>query len=131
MQNLLCLALLGVVASGAFFAKDPAKVKKTMTVSRCQAVLSDGSQCRRQAESGKDFCWRHTGAVKAVNDTLDEAGKGSQRAWQSTKTWSTNAWESTKTGWNKAVDATKESLDDARVGLVELLGGKDAEKAER
>ena len=132
MQNLICAVVLGVVATGALFTKDPAKAKEparvepTMSVARCQAVLKDGSQCPHQAEDGKRFCWRHTGAVKAVNETVRDAGEGSRRAWQSTKTWSTNAWQATKSGWNKAVDATKESLDGARVGMVELLGGKDA-----
>ena len=126
MQNLICLALLGVVATGAFFTKDPAKVKKTMVVKRCQAVLEDGSQCQHQAESETDYCWRHQGAVKAVNETMKDAREGGKRAWASTKSWSSNVWESTKSGWNRTVDATTESLDDVRVGMVELLGGQDA-----
>ena len=118
--------MLGVVAASVLFEKkDPDKVEKTMTVNRCQAVLKDGTQCKSRAEDDKDFCWRHQTA-KAVNETLTDAKEGGKKAWESTKTWSTNAWESTKSGWNKAVDATKESVDGARVGMVELLGGKDA-----
>ena len=136
MQNLICVVLFGVVATSVLFTKDPAKkpmkdsvkVEDSMVVRRCQAELEDGSQCTHQAEKGKKFCWRHSEVATAVNKTMKATADGSQKAWQSTKTWSTNAWESTKFGWNKAVDATKESFDGARVGMVELLGGKDAKK---
>ena len=128
MQSVVLAVALGVVATSAVPVKKvPDKVEKTMTVNRCQAVLKDGSQCKGKAEDGKDFCWKHRTA-KAVNETLTDAKEGGKRAWQSTMTWSTNAWESTKSGWNKAVDATKDSVDGARVGMVELLGGKDAKK---
>ena len=128
MQNLIGIVLLGVVATSALFTKDPAKrVERTMAVNRCQAVLKDGSQCDRQAADGKKFCWRHD-AAKSADETAKGVSEGGKKAWQSTKTWSTNAWESTKSGWNKAVDATKDSFDGARVGMVELLGGKDAKK---
>ena len=131
MQNLLLAVVLGVIATGALFVKkDADKVEKTMTVNRCQAVLKDGTQCKSQAEDGKDFCWKHRTA-KAFDETLTDTKEGSKKAWESTKTWSTNAWESTKSGWNKAVDATKESVDGARVGMVELLGGKDARQSEK
>ena len=128
MQNLICVVALGIVAVGALSTKDTDRVEKTMTVNRCQAVLKDGSQCRNQAETGKEFCWKHRTA-KAVDDTMKDAGEGGKKVWQTTKTWSTNVWESTKSGWNKAVDATRESLDDARVGMGELFGGKDVKKA--
>ena len=128
MQNIVVIAVLGMIATSALFTKDPdKKVEKTMTVNRCQAVLKDGSQCDRQAAAGKKFCWRHD-AAKSADEAAKDVSEGSKKAWQSTKTWSTNAWESTKSGWNKAVDATKESFDGARVGMVELLGGKDAKK---
>ena len=131
MQNLICAVVLGVIATSVLFTKkDPDKVEKTMTVNRCQAVLKDGTQCKSRAEEGKDFCWKHRTA-KAFNETLTDTKEGSKKAWESTKTWSTNAWESTKSGWNKAVDATKESVDGARVGMVELLGGKDARQSEK
>ena len=131
MQNLLLAAVLGVIATSALFVKkDPDKVERTMTVNRCQAVLKDGTQCKSQVEGGKDFCWKHRTA-KAFNETLADTKEGSKKAWESTKSWSTNAWESTKAGWNKAVDATKDSVDGARVGMVELLGGKDAKKSEK
>ena len=126
MQNLIGIVLLGAVATGASIAKPgPGKVEKTMTVNRCQAVLKDGSQCGRQADEGRNYCWQHR-TVKAVNMTVKGAGDGGRKAWESTKSWSTNAWEATKSGWNKAVDATKDSFDGARVGVVELFGGKDA-----
>ena len=129
MQNLICAVALGVVATSALFEKkDPDRVERTMTVNRCQAVLKDGTQCKSRAEDGKDFCWKHQTA-KAVNETLTDTKEGGKKAWMSTKTWSTNAWESTKSGWNKAVDATKSGVDGARVGMVELLGGKDAKKS--
>ena len=131
MQNLICAVALGVVATGVLFEKkEPDKVEKTMIVNRCQAVLKDGTQCRSLAEDGKDFCWKHR-AAKAVNETLTDTKEGGKKAWESTKAWSTNAWESTKSGWNKAVDATKDSMDSARVGMLELLGGKDAKKIEK
>ena len=114
-----------LATSALFVKKNPAKVEKTMAVNRCQAVLKDGSQCKCHAENGKDFCWKHQ-TSNALNETMTDAKEGGKKAWQSAKNWSTNAWESTKSGWNKAVDATKESVDGARVGMVELLGGKDA-----
>lgn len=92
-------------------------VAKTMTVVRCQYVIEDGRQCVYQAEKGKLFCWRHQGAVKAVGEAWRGAGKSADRAWSSTVQWSTNAW-----------NATKDAADDARIGLVEMLGGKDAKK---
>ena len=92
-------------------------VAKTMTVVRCQYVIEDGRQCVYQAEKGKLFCWRHQGAVKAVGEAWRGAGKSADRAWASTVQWSTNAW-----------NATKDAADDARIGLVEMLGGKDAKK---
>ena len=95
-------------------------VAKTMTVVRCQYVLEDGRQCVYQAEKGKLFCWRHQGAAKAVGEAWRGAGKSADRAWSSTVQWSTNAW-----------NATKGAADDARIGLVEMLGGKDAKKEDR
>ena len=127
MQNLIVIAALAMLSTSAFFTKDENKVEKIAPVDRCQAVRKDGLQCAYRAERGKKFCWQH-GAANAVNEVLSDAGEGSKRAWKSTKTWSTNAWASTKSGWNKAVDATKESLDDARVGMIELFGGKDSGK---
>ena len=131
MQDLILAVVFGTLATSALFVKkDPNKVEKTMTVSRCQAVLKDGTQCKSRAEDGKDFCWKHRTA-KAFNETLTDTKEGSKKAWESTKTWSTNAWESTKSGWNKAVDATKDGVNGARVGMVELLGGKDARQSEK
>ena len=134
MQNLIFLAVFAVLSTSMLFtkksavAREKAEVEKTMVVSRCQAMLADGTQCAHQAGEGETCCWRHRGAVKAVNDTVKDAGEGGKKAWQSTKTWSSNTWSSTKSGWNKAVDVTKETFDDARVGMIELLGGKDAKK---
>ena len=102
-------------------ATDAVKVEKTMSVSRCQAVLKDGSQCKYQAENGKDFCWRHRGAAKALRDTWDDAGEGANKAWKSTKTWSTNAWENTKSGANKAWQSTKEAFEEAGEELAKAL----------
>ena len=128
MHGLVLAVAFAVVSTNALFVKKASgKVEKTMTVNRCQAVLKDGSQCKSKAEEGKDFCWMHQTA-QAVNETLTGTQKGGKKVWQSTKTWSTNAWESTKSGWNRAVDATKDSVEGARIGLVELLGGKDAKK---
>lgn len=94
-------------------------VAKTMTVVRCQYVIEDGRQCMDQAEKGKQFCWKHQGAAKAVGEVWRRAGKSVGRAWSSTIQWSTNAW-----------NATKGAADDARIGLVEMLGGKDDKKEE-
>lgn len=33
--------------------------EKEETVIRCQAVTGSGSQCKRNAESGKKYCWQH------------------------------------------------------------------------
>lgn len=95
-------------------------VAKTMIVGRCQYVIEDGRQCVYQAEEGKLFCWRHQGAVKAAGEAWRGAGKSVDRAWSSTVQWSTNAW-----------NATKGVADDARIVLVEMLGGKDAKKEDR
>ena len=128
MQNLICVVVLGVIATGALFTKDPAKVEKTMTVNRCQAVLKDGSQCKSPAEKGKDFCWRHRTA-NAIHDTFNDTKTGGKKAWESTKTWSSNAWESTKSGAQEAWQATKDRAEEARVGWKELFGGKDGKSA--
>jgi len=101
-------------------------VEKTMVVQRCLATDGKGKQCQHPAESGKSFCWRHRGFVGAVNETFSDAGKGAGEAWQSTKRFSTNVWQKTKSGARSAWDGTKDAADGARVGLVELLGGKDA-----
>jgi len=110
-------------ASGAVAATNC--VERTMVVKRCCATDDKGRQCQNPAEKGKDFCWRHRGFVGAMNETLDDAGKGAGEAWQSTKQFSTNVWQKTKSGAMSAWDTTKDAADGARVGLVELLGGKD------
>ena len=128
MQNLICVVVLGVVSASALFVKkDPDKVEKTMTVNRCQAVLKDGTQCKSQAEDGKDFCWKHQTA-KAVNETLTDTKEGSKKAWESTKTWSTNAWESTKSGAKEAWQNTKERAKEAQEGWNGLFDKKAARK---
>ena len=96
-------------------------VETTMSVARCQAVQKDGKQCPRQAPKGEKFCWRHRGAVKAVNETLDDAGEGAGKTWQSTKTWSTNAWETTKRGTNRAWTSTKEAFEEAGEELGKIF----------
>ena len=124
MQNLICAVALGVIATGALFAKkNPDKVEKTMTVNRCQAVLKDGTQCKSQAEEGKDFCWKHRTA-KAVNDTLTDTKEGSKKAWESTKSWSSNAWESTKSGTKEAWQNTKDRAKEVQEGWKEIFGKK-------
>ena len=125
MKTPLVLLVAGMCGV-AVAATNAVQVVGTMTVRRCQAVLKDGRQCPYQAEGGQDFCWRHRGAAKAVKDAVDDAGKGANQAWQATKTWSTNAWQTTRDGVDKAMDATRDAVEDARVGLVEMLGGKDA-----
>ena len=95
-------------------------VVKTMTVVRCQYVFEDGRQCVYQADNGKLFCWRHQGAVKTVGEVWRGAGKSADRALSSTVQWSTNAW-----------NAAKDVVDDARIGIVEMLGGKDSKKEDR
>lgn len=83
MQNLICAVALGVVATSALFdKKEPDKVEKTMTVNRCQAVLKDGTQCKGQAEDGKDLCWKHQTA-KAVNETLTDTKEGGKKSKKS------------------------------------------------
>lgn len=101
-------------------------VEKTMSVVRCQAVLKDGTQCEHQAEAGKSYCWRHHGAARTVQRTVQDIGKGTEKAWQSTKEFSTNAWQKTKQGAKDFWEGAKERADEARVGMVELFGGKDA-----
>ena len=129
MQNLICAVALGVVAASALFEKrDPGKVERTMTVNRCQAVLKDGTQCRSQAEDGKDFCWKHRTA-RAFNETLTGTREGGRKAWESTKAWSTNAWESTKSGANEAWRNTKDRAREVQEGWNELFGGKDRKAA--
>ena len=124
MQNLALAVVFGVVVASALFEKkDPDKVEKTMTVNRCQAVLKDGSQCKRQAEEGKDFCWTHQTA-KTVNETLTDTKDGSKKAWESTKTWSTNAWESTKAGTKEAWQNTKDRAKEVQKGWNEIFGKK-------
>ena len=128
MQNLICAVVLGVIATSALFEKkDPGKVEKTMTVNRCQAVLKDGTQCKSQAEDGKDFCWKHRTA-KAFNETLTDTKEGSKKAWESTKTWSSNAWESAKSGTKEAWQNTKDRAKEAQEGWNEVFGGKGAKK---
>ena len=124
MQNLICVVVLGVVATSALFVKkDPDKVERTMTVNRCQAVLKDGAQCKSQAEEGKDFCWKHQTA-KSVNETLTNTKEGSKKAWESTKSWSTNAWESTKSGAKEAWQTTKDRVQEVQEGWNEIFGKK-------
>ena len=124
MQNLLLAVAFGVVATSALFVKkDPDKVEKTMTVNRCQAVLKDGTQCKGQAEAGKDFCWRHKTA-KAVNESLTDTREGGKKAWESTKTWSSNAWESTKSGTREAWQNTKDRAKEVQEGWNEIFGKK-------
>lgn len=116
------VSVMGV--AGALFANTKTNtIEKTMTVSRCQAVLKDGSQCDRQVEAGRPFCWQHR-ASKAVDQAVKGVGDGSQKAWKDTKAWSTNTWESMRSGWNKAVDATKDSVKGVRKGMAEFIGGK-------
>ena len=127
MQNLICAVALGVVATSALFVKkDPDRVERTMTVNRCQAVLKDGTQCKSQAEEGKDFCWKHRTA-NAVNETLTDTKEGGRKAWESTKTWSSNAWESTRSGAKDAWQNTKDRAKEVQEGWNELFG-KDAKK---
>ena len=124
MQNLICAVALGVLATSALFVKeDPDRVEKTMTESRCQAVLKDGTQCKSQAEDGKDFCWKHRTA-KAFDETLTDTKEGSKKAWESTKTWSTNAWESTKSGAKDAWQNTKDRAKEVQEGWNEIFGKK-------
>ena len=128
MQNLICAVVLGVIATSALFVKkDSDKVEKTMTVNRCQAVLKDGTQCKNQAEDGKEFCWKHRTA-KAVNETLTDTKEGGKKAWESTKTWSTNAWESTKSGAKEAWQNTKDRAKEAQEGWNGLFDKKAARK---
>ena len=113
----MCMAFL---AGTLVFAAET-KVEATMAVARCQAILKDGMQCPYEAPKGGKFCWRHRGAVKAMNETMDDAGEGAGKAWQSTKTWSTNAWESTKRGTNKAWTSTKEAFEEAGEELGKIF----------
>ena len=120
------VSCMGIASTGA----EP-KVERTLSVPRCQAVLDSGKQCPYQAQKGERYCWRHRGAVKVINETMTDAGKGANRAWQSTRTWTTNAFESAKNGASRAVDATEKALEEARVGLNDLLGGKEPKKQVR
>lgn len=115
MKNTFAVLAIACVCWGA-----AAEVKETMVVARCQAILKDGRQCERQAEQGKRFCWRHSGAARAVDRSMDSAGR-----------WTTNAWEQTKSGTAKAWKATKDAFDGARVGMIEMFGGKDARQKEK
>jgi len=121
-------ATVGVAACLALLVGGALAVEKTMTVSRCQAILKDGKQCTNQVGKDEKFCWHHRGAVKAVNETLDDAGAGMKKGWKCTKTWSTNAWEKTKGGVREALDATEDALKDARKGWREFVGDKEKAK---
>lgn len=131
MRN--ALAFVALVLAAAAVA-EPAKIETTMTVARCRHVLKNGKQCPYQAEVGKTRCWRHRGAAQAVNDTLDDAGKGASETWKSTKDWSTNAWESTKRNTNKAWQATQEAFEEAGEEMAKIFSKpkkskkKDAKK---
>lgn len=35
------------------------KSKSTVSSSRCQAITKKGTQCKRNAQSGRNFCWQH------------------------------------------------------------------------
>ena len=126
MQNLICAVVLGAVATGALFTKDADKVEKTMTVNRCQAVLKDGTQCKSQAEDGKDFCWKHR-TVNAVNETLTDTKEGSKKAWESTKSWSTNVWETTKSGAKDVWQNTKDRAKEVQEGWSDIFS-KEAKR---
>jgi len=101
-------------------------VEKTMVVKRCIAVDGSGVQCAFPAEKDKDYCWRHCKAVRVVNETINDAGKETKESWRSTKQWSSNSWEKTKSSAQATLDNAKKAVDSARVGLVEMFGGKDA-----
>jgi len=127
-----CLAVFTVVlASVALQAED--KVQKTMTVQRCQATLKDGKQCSNQASDGAVYCWKHKGE-KSVQSAADDVSTGANKAWTSTKTWSTNAWENTKSGANKAwtstCDAFEEAGQEMGKGLRKVFD-KDSNKAKK
>lgn len=124
-----CGLMIAVAVAMAFATTAETKVETTMSVARCQAVLKNGSQCGNQASKGEKFCWRHRGAAKAVQDTLDDASAGAGKAWGSTKQWSTNAWNSTKSGAKEAWQATKDAFEDARKGFNEMVGGKERKSA--
>ena len=128
MQNFVLTVVFGVAVSMACADDKPVKITATMEVPRCQAVLDDGSQCKHQVEAGKRFCWRHSGAVKTLNQTWKDAGKGANNAWRSTKEWSTNTWEATKSGAQKAWEATKERAEEARTGFAGLFEKSDAKR---
>jgi len=57
--------------------------------------------------------------MKACKETADDTSNGAVKSWNSTKSGAKEAW-----------DATKDAFDGARVGMVELLGGKDAKKTD-
>lgn len=101
-------------------------VEKTMVVKRCLAKDAKGRQCKHMAEDGSSYCWRHCKAMRSLQKSADDTSKSANEAWQSTKQWSTNAWEQTKSGLQSAWDGTKDAADGARVGIVEMFGGKDA-----
>jgi len=35
--------------------------KKTFEKTQCKAITKSGTQCKRSAQSGSDFCWQHSG----------------------------------------------------------------------
>lgn len=96
--------IIGMTLCAVCAASCLAAVEKTMTVPRCQAMLKDGTQCMSQVDPGKTYCWRHRGAAKAVKESMDDAGKGASKAWNSTKEWSTNAWHSTREAFEEFGD---------------------------
>jgi len=123
-KQIVTVAVIALAASAACAATNA--TEKTMQVVRCHAVDEKGVQCKHQADAGKEYCWRHRGFVKAMNETMDDASKGASKGWASTKQWSTNAWQKTKSGAQSAWNSTKDAADDARVGIVEMFGRKDA-----
>jgi len=104
------------------------KPETTMQVARCLALDEKGAQCRHQADAGKKYCWRHRGFVKAMNDTVDDTGKGASKSWDATRQWSTNTWQKTKSGARSALDSTKEAVNEACENFVEMFGGNKKAK---
>lgn len=97
--GLVALAAVGM-AGAAFCTNTTVKIETTMSVPRCTAV-ENGVQCPHQAEEGGQYCWRHRGFVKEMNDAWEKTKKWSSDTWKKTKESSSNAWDKATSGSSK------------------------------
>lgn len=42
------------------------------TTKQCQAITSKGTQCKRSAEAGSNYCWQHKSTYEPNSDVSDK-----------------------------------------------------------